>query len=215
MLIDSTVLDTDNKDTSLVLLKLENMITQAMDVRSVKTYTAWGDIGVSGTPTAVELYKAMPNGSYAVLPLANTNTITGIRVFNTPSAGYSPAILELVKSDNNRLYMTLHTEHYTSHRMVYSDGVNDTGWGRLQPTWTTIPVPSDLTDITQILYDGEYFIPSTVAANIVGHPYGGDQILQRRSNQFGGSQRYYYIQGAAASNILLFKSPLATSWKTL
>ena len=215
MLIDSTVLDTDNKDTSLVLLKLQNMITQAMDLRTVKTYTAWADIGVSGTPSALELYKALPNGSHAVLPLVSGNGVTGVKPFNTPTSIYTPGILELIKSDNGRLAMVMHSEHFTTNRMVYSSGVNDSGWGRLIPAWTTIPVPTDLTNLNQILYDGEYYIPSSVAANISGHPYAGDQILQRRSSSFGGSQQYYYIQGAAASNILLYKSPLATSWKTL
>lgn len=218
MLIDATVLDTQGKDVSLGMLELHNMITQGLDVRAVKTYTAWGDIGVSGTPTAKELYAALPNNSQAILPLTSGNTVLGLKVFNTPSGGYSPAILVAIKSDNNRLSLTLYTEHYVSRRMVYSNGSNDTGWGALVPTWTTIPVPSDLTDINQINVDGEYYVPSAIAAKMVtasAHPYGGDQIIQRRSSHFGGSQKYWYIQGAAASNVLLFKSPFAVTWKSL
>ncbi|ANU80132.1 hypothetical protein [Proteus phage PM 116] len=214
MFFNNTLLDTQNEDVGLQLLRIEAIARQGLALRGMKTYTTWSSLGLSDNPTALELFNAMPKYSMFTINIERTNTNLGLKPFDTPSSIYAPGILVCTKADR-RLELLAHTEHYSCTRTLYSNGVNDTGWGRLQANWSSIPVPEDLTSLDQIKCDGVFFIPHTISGNIQDHPYGGDQILERTSNHFGGTQHYWMIKGAAATNVLYYKSPLATTWKAL
>lgn len=214
MFLNSTLLDTRHEDVGLQLLRLEGIARQGIAVRGMKTYTEWKALGLSDNPTPLEVYKAMPKYSMLLINIERANTNIGFKAFDTPTSIYIPAVLVCLKVDR-RLSMMAYNEQFSCIRTLFSSGSTDTKWGRLSPSWTTIPVPDDLTSLNQIKLDGTYYIPSTVASSITGHPYAGDQVLEVTSSHYGGNQRYLFIKGAAASNVMYYKSPLAASWRQI